>query len=100
MTIGKIVMNVVAKILNLSPLPVPHMSIMIDNEHQLYKFWCGPGYALSYGISTYAVASQHFLSLRKVGMSAHNIQPCMYIHMYFFLNKFTRLACGDQRQVV
>ena len=61
---GKIVMNVVAKILNLNIIHVlvPHMNIKIDNEHQLYKSLCRSGYGLSYVISTYAIASQHFFS--------------------------------------
>ena len=62
MTMGKIVMNVVAKILNLNVIFVPHMNIKIDNEHQLYKSLCRSGYGLSYVISTYAIASQHFFS--------------------------------------
>ena len=63
---GKIVMNVVAKTLNLIVLLIPHTSITIDNEHQLHKLGCKPGYntrtsALSYGISIYDIVSPYFL---------------------------------------
>ena len=82
-TMGKIVMNVVAKTLNLSVIPLPHMSVIIDNDHQLYQFGFRPCYALSYGISTYAIAPQHFVMIEvSLNVSTHHTGMIVYTHVF------------------